>query len=112
MTTLTLLQLNDLHGYLEPHPELVRTESAPADPWHDPLVSVWKIQKAIISVRAADDALQGPKLHVMHTICMHYMVFGQPKYARYGRYQAEDFGAGLKPGAGRDRLRNDPATPQ
>ena len=26
MTTLTLLQLNDLHGYLEPHPELVRTE--------------------------------------------------------------------------------------
>lgn len=26
MTDLTLLQLNDLHGYLEPHPELVRTE--------------------------------------------------------------------------------------
>ena len=26
MTTMTLLQLNDLHGYLEPHPELVRTE--------------------------------------------------------------------------------------
>ena len=26
MTHLTLLQLNDLHGYLEPHPELVRTQ--------------------------------------------------------------------------------------
>ena len=40
------------------------------------------------------------------------MVFGQPKYARYGRCQAEDSGAGPKPGAGRIRLWNDPAAPK
>ena len=32
MTELTLLQLNDLHGYLEPHPELVWTPGGPAFP--------------------------------------------------------------------------------
>lgn len=29
MTRLTLLQLNDLHGYLEPHTEMLRTGSSP-----------------------------------------------------------------------------------
>ena len=30
--TLTLIQINDTHGYLEPHPELVWTEAGPAYP--------------------------------------------------------------------------------
>ena len=32
MATITLLQLNDLHGYLTPHPELIWSATGPEFP--------------------------------------------------------------------------------
>ena len=54
MTALTLLQLNDLHGYIEPHPELVRTEGG----WRvERLGGVARIARLVEEARAEGPCL-------------------------------------------------------